>query len=86
MDKGEPKDWSEHPFDRDPDFQEELIHILSNEDVAEADYDYSPDVYDDTYLSMELALPKMGVTSSTFWSRHQTPMRCQWSSHQKGQW
>ena len=40
MDKGEPKDWSEHPFDRDPDFQEELIHILSNEDVAEADYDY----------------------------------------------
>ena len=29
--KGKPKDWSEHPFDSDPDFQEDFIHVVSNE-------------------------------------------------------
>ena len=29
--KGDPKDWSEHPFDIDPDFQEEFSHVISNE-------------------------------------------------------
>ena len=28
--KGDPMDWSKHPFDRDPEFQEELDHIVSN--------------------------------------------------------
>ena len=30
-DKGDTKDWSEHPFDIDPDFQEEFSHVISNE-------------------------------------------------------
>ena len=34
--KGEPEDWSEHTFDRDPDFQEYFSHVISNEEVAEA--------------------------------------------------
>ena len=29
--KGESKDWSEHPFDCDPGFQEDFSHIISNE-------------------------------------------------------
>ena len=55
--KGKPKDWSEHPLDWDPDFQEEFSHVLSNDEFAEVEYDFSPDVYDDTYLRMELSLP-----------------------------
>ena len=31
MDKEKPKDWNEHIFDRDPDFQEEFSHVVSNE-------------------------------------------------------
>ena len=55
--KGKPKDLSEHPLYRDRDFQEEFSHVISNEEVAEADDDCSPDVYDDTYLIMDLAPP-----------------------------
>ena len=44
--KGNPKDWSEHPFDRDSDFQEESIHVVSNDEVAEADNEFLPDVYE----------------------------------------
>ena len=46
--KGKPRDWSEHPFDCRPDFQEELNHTVSNEEVAEAENELLPDVYDDT--------------------------------------
>ena len=55
--KVEPKDWSEHPFNRYPNFQEELSHVLSNDEFAEAENDFLPDVYDETYLRMDLALP-----------------------------
>ena len=58
--KGDPKDWSEHPFDRNPDFWEEFRHVVFNEEVTEADDDFLPDVYGDTYLRMNLALPKRG--------------------------
>ena len=50
----------EHTFDRNPDFQGGVNHIVSNEEVAEAKDELLPDVYDDTYLSMELALPNRG--------------------------
>ena len=33
--KGKLEDWSEHQFDRDPDFQEDFSHIVSNEEVAD---------------------------------------------------
>ena len=64
--KGNPKDWSEHPFDQELDFQEEFSHVVSNEEVTEADDDFSPDVYDDTYISMDLALPKRGEPEPQF--------------------
>ena len=58
--------WSEHPFDRDPCYQEEFSHVVSNDKVTEADNDFSPDFYDETYLSMELALPKRGQPEPQF--------------------
>ena len=64
--KGKPKDWSEHPFDRDPCYQEEFSHVVSNDKVTEADNDFSPDFYDETYLSMQLALPKRGQPEPQF--------------------
>ena len=48
--QGKPKDWSEHPFDSKPDFQEEFSYVVSNEEVSEVDCDFSTDVYDNTYL------------------------------------
>ena len=46
--KGKTKDWSEHTFDIDPDFHEEFSNVVSNDEVEEADDDYSPDIYDGT--------------------------------------
>ena len=55
-----------NPFDHDPDLQEEFSHVISNEDVTEADNDFSSDVYDDTHLRIELALPKRGELDPQF--------------------
>jgi len=41
----------------DEDFQEEFSNNVSNDDIKEADKDFTPKVFDDTYLNMELALP-----------------------------
>ena len=58
-DKASPEDWAAY-VDYDEDFQKEFDFVVSNENVAEADADFSPDVYDDTYLNMELAVPRDG--------------------------
>ena len=55
--KSEPYDWSTHPFDDDPDFQEEFDNAVNNPEVKEADELFTPDTYDQ-YLQMELALPQ----------------------------
>ena len=41
----------------DEDFQEEFSNIVSNDDIKEADDEFTPEVFDDTYLNMELAIP-----------------------------
>ena len=41
----------------DEDFQEEFSNIVSNDDIKEADEEFTPEVFDDTYLNMELAHP-----------------------------
>jgi len=41
----------------DEDFQEEFSNIVSNDDIKEADDEFTAEVCDDTYLNMELALP-----------------------------
>jgi hypothetical protein len=57
--KPNPEDWSEY-LENDPDFQEEFDNIINDPNVPEADTGFTPDVYDDTYLNMELAIPRDG--------------------------
>ena len=54
-----PSDWVGE-FQYDPEFQEEFDRVVNDELLPEADELFSPDVYDDTYLNMELALPRAG--------------------------
>ena len=44
-------------MDEDYDFREELEIVFNNKDIPETD-DFTPDVLEDTYLNMELALPR----------------------------
>ena len=56
--KPSPEDWTDLMED-DPDFNEEFDRLFSDPNVPEADR-YTPEVLEDTYLNMELALPKDG--------------------------
>ena len=49
-------------MEEDPDFKEEFTRLFSNIDIPEAD-EYTPDVLEDTYLNMQVALPKDGDSS-----------------------
>ena len=53
--KIQPQDWSK-PLD-DLDYLDEFHNVVSNPEVPEADQQFTPDVFDDRYLNMELALP-----------------------------
>ena len=55
--KTQPYDWTDHPFDEDPDFAEEFHQVISNNELKEADETFTPNVYN-TYLNMELAIPQ----------------------------
>ena len=55
-DKPNPEDWS-GLLDGDDDFREEFQNIFNNNNIPEAD-DFTPEVLKDTYLNMELALPR----------------------------
>ena len=57
--KPNPEDWSEY-LEYDLDFQEEFNGIINNSNVAEADSDFMLDVFDDTYLNMELSISRDG--------------------------
>ena len=52
-----PYDWIDHPFEEDPDFTEEFLKVVSNNELKEADDTFTPDIYD-AYLNMELAIPQ----------------------------
>ena len=54
-DKPDPKDWADL-IDEDEDFREEFERVFNNEDIPEAD-DNTPEVLNDTYVNMEIALP-----------------------------
>ena len=56
--KIKPQDWSE-PLD-DLDFLDEFHNVVSNPEVPEADQQFTPDVFDDWYLNMELTPPTWG--------------------------
>ena len=57
--KPNPQDWAEY-LENDPDFQAEFDNIVNDPKVPEADEGFTPDVFDDTYLNMELAVPRDG--------------------------
>ena len=53
--KMQPQDWSE--LLDDLDFLDKFHNVVSDPEVPEADQQFTPDVFDDRYLNMELALP-----------------------------
>jgi hypothetical protein len=55
--KPNPEDWSEH-LENDPDFQEEIDNIINNPKVPEAHEDFTPAVFDDVCVNMEMATPR----------------------------
>jgi len=54
--KPNPDDWADL-MDDDEDFREEFQRIYNDDTVQKAD-DYTPEIGDDTYLNMEVALPR----------------------------
>jgi Reverse transcriptase (RNA-dependent DNA polymerase) len=57
-----PGDWQDYdPVDLDDEFIEEFKKVISDESIPEADREFTPDAFDDTYLNMELALPRSGA-------------------------
>ena len=57
-DKPDPNDWADLMTD-DPDFIAEFDRIYNNDDIPQVD-DHTPEVMDDTYVNMEIALPRDG--------------------------
>ena len=55
--KIDPEDWADLLKD-DPDFQAEFDRAISDNKLPEADDAFTPEVFDDTYLNMELVLPR----------------------------
>ena len=58
--KVNPVDWAMDDLKFDPEFQEEFERVVSDKGVPEADITVTPNVFDDTYVNMELALPGSG--------------------------
>jgi hypothetical protein len=56
-DKPSPEHWAEL-IEYDQEFLDEFDHVISSEDVPEADDGFTAEVMDDTYLNMEVALPR----------------------------
>ena len=56
--KPNPEDWADY-FENDDDFNEEFNRVFDNDDIKEAD-DYTPEVLEDTYLNVEIAMPRDG--------------------------
>ena len=59
--KANPHDWADL-YESDTDFKDEFDRNFSDGTIAKAD-DFAPDVLDNTYLNMELALPKDGESA-----------------------
>ena len=55
--KSQPHDWSDHPFDEDFDFVDEFHSVVSNNEMKEADEEFTPDTYNDWY-------PQHGIGST----------------------
>jgi len=58
--KDDPADWGMDDLEFDPEFQDEFERVVNDKNLPEADATFTPDVFDDTYVNMELALPRDG--------------------------
>ena len=59
-DKPNPEHWADM-LNNDDDFREKFECIFNNDEIPEADeVEYTPDTLDDTYLKMEVSLPRDG--------------------------
>ena len=45
-------------MEHDPNFMEEFQRVIDNEEVPEADAEFTPNVLDDTYMNMEVGVPR----------------------------
>ena len=59
------QDWNEYPVEEDLDFMEVFQHVINNQSMPEQDDNFTSDVFDDTYLHMEIALPRGGDQEDT---------------------
>lgn len=57
---GEPQlqDWDEYTDDADQHFIDKFDSAISDEKIPEEDQEFTPDIFDNTYLSKEIALPR----------------------------
>jgi hypothetical protein len=55
-DFGDPSAWKMMPDDDDPEYRDEVV--MANDLRPEVDESFTPDMYDDTYLRREVALPR----------------------------
>ena len=51
-------DWDDPAYD--PEFEKEFGRMINDPSIKEADHKFTRNSYDDTYLNMELALPRNG--------------------------
>ena len=54
--KPSPQDWADM-LEEDPNFSEDFKRVFNNSDIPEADY-FTPEVLEDTYMDMKIALPR----------------------------
>ena len=52
------QDWDEYNDDTNQEFIDDFDSAVSDERIAEADGDFTPDIFDDTYLNKEIAIPR----------------------------
>ena len=57
-DKPNPEHWADL-LENESDFRDEFERVFNNEEIPEAN-EITPDTLDDTYLKMEVALPRDG--------------------------
>ncbi|MEO6564809.1 MAG: hypothetical protein ABIO63_02135, partial [Casimicrobiaceae bacterium] len=55
--RSSPSDWADI-INHDKEFIDEYDRIINNKNIQEADEEYTPEILDDTYLNMEVAMPR----------------------------
>jgi hypothetical protein len=52
------QDWNNFPIEDEPNFVNKFQNVISDKQIPKADTTFTPDVFDNTYLHMEIALPR----------------------------